>query len=139
MRPLNGQQFSRGIRGETRMVKELCGWRDLGMGDFCRPDFLWVPHPDAVMPPFLIEVKDQDAFEPPPFAGHGLKCRQFDVYMAAFEKNGLMTWLTVNDAGAGKTYGAYLHWLAAGESFVTNSPEPRIVFPLDSFKEKDLR
>lgn len=131
---------ARGRRGEQRHLKFLCDWRDTGAGLFCRPDFLWVPTRPVYWPPYVVEVKDQDAFEGPPFDGHGLTKTQFDVYIAAWRAINLGTLFVVYDDQAGLTYWDFLHDLAEGDTFVTAGPEPRIVFPLESFRfRRELR
>lgn len=130
-RPPNQRELLQGQQGERRHLEFLCRWRDVGAGDFCRPDFLWVPSHGWF--PYLIEVKTQHAFQPPPFAGHGLPVRQFNVLMAVWKAISLPTQLVVYDPGAQRRYSAFLNDLAQGPSFTTNGEKPRIVFPLESF------
>ncbi len=88
----------------------------------------------------MVEVKDQEPFEGPPFDGHGLTKTQFDVYLAAWRAIALGTLFVVYDDQAGLVYSDFIHNLAEGDTFVTGGHEPRIVFPLDSFSfRRELR
>lgn len=127
-----GYALPRGRRGDRHVLQTLCEWRDAGKGDLVRPDFLWLP---KLWAPFLIEAKDQDVFEPPPFFGHGLGKRQRDVYMDVWRRVRLATLLWVVDERAGVEHMGFLHLLERGPLYETTGPEPRIIYPLTSFME----
>lgn len=82
----------------------------------------------------VVEVKSQEAFEPPPFFGHGLPPYQVRARLAFYEATGIPTLLLVRDLGSGAAYWQWLDVLDAGPKYVTDSADPRVIYPLTAFE-----
>ncbi len=83
---------------------------------------------------YLIEVKKQEAFEPPPFKGHGLPAWQMEARLKFQEETGIRTMLFVIDKKTNVIYWQYMDILKAGKSTQTSGKYPRIIFPIDNYK-----
>lgn len=81
----------------------------------------------------FFEVKSQEAFEPPPFRGHGLPVWQVEKYLRMERDLGVIWHLVVLDIGDGVAYHQRLAVLDAGKSIETPR-NPRRIYPLSAFK-----
>ena len=82
----------------------------------------------------VIEVKHQEAFEPPPFKGHGLPKWQIDARLKFQEETGIDAILYVIDKQTNIIYYQYMDLLLKGKQFQTNGLKPRIIFTLENFE-----
>lgn len=87
----------------------------------------------------VMEVKNQEHFEAPPFDGHGLPRWQVDARIEFYKHTGVVPWLFVIEKGTTTLYYQSLPTLLDGESHQTNGNKPRIIFPLNSFKKRDIK
>lgn len=78
-----------------------------------------------------IEVKHKDAFEPPPFKGHGMEVWKVKRRLRFEEDFGIKAYLLVFDTD-GSIYGQYLFKLESGEHFDTRKGIR--IYIIDSFK-----
>lgn len=83
---------------------------------------------------FLVEVKAAEAYEPPPWRGHGLEARQADRYMEIYRLCAVRTRLVIYDP-EGYRYAGWIDDLERGESLDTAGTikRPRRIYPLSSF------
>lgn len=98
---------------------------------FCRPE--WIVY--ETEGPHFVEVKGQEAFEPPPFKGHGLPLRQVRTYEHLRVLTGWRTRLIVHDP-SGYRYSAWLDELETGPHFDTGVSMRRI-YPLELFEVEE--
>jgi len=82
----------------------------------------------------IIEVKHQEAFEPPPFEGHGLPKWQIEARLNFQNETGIRALLFINDKKTKIIYWQYMDKLIKGQQFQTKGMKPRLIFPLESFK-----
>lgn len=85
---------------------------------------------------FNVEVKVQEAFEPPPFFGHGLPPRQIASRLRFHRETGIRTLLLVREKASNST--AYWQWLDTldiGVSYDTHGSRPRRIYPLEAFNK----
>jgi len=82
----------------------------------------------------LIEVKRQEAFEPPPFYGHGLPKWQIDARLKFQEETGIYAILYIVDKNNNTIYYQYMDLLLKGKQFQTKGASPRIIFPIENFE-----
>lgn len=130
---ISPEKQDRGDGGEERMYRLLRQWRTQGLIEgFCRPDFLVVP--GGRRAPFLIEAKQQDHFEGPPFDGHGITEHQVRRYTEVVGLNGMRTRVVVFEGPA--RFSAWLDELRAGEEYVTAKAR-RHIWPLANFDVKE--
>jgi hypothetical protein len=122
---------ARGRRGAIRLERVLRALRDAGrIEDYLQPDAIVLVGGGA----FMVEAKDQDHFEAPPFDGHGLPVTQAGKYEGVRAAVGMRTWFVVYDNG--NVYAAWLDELEAVEHFDTAGivKTPRRIYPLSSFR-----
>jgi len=81
---------------------------------------------------FMVEVKYQEAFEPPPFAGHGLPPYQVKARLAFYQKTGIRCLFMVFDKNDKDIYYNWLDELNAGNQFLT-STKSRVIFDINEF------
>ena len=81
----------------------------------------------------VIEVKHQEAFEPPPFKGHGLPKWQIDARLNFQNETGIRALLFVRDKITKVIYWQYMDKLMEGIQYQTNGLKPRIIFPLTNY------
>ena len=127
----------RGRAGEERFRRVLKELQALGAVEFFnRPEWIvWPTHGE----PYLVEVKTQEQFSPPPFAGHGLPVYQAERYMRINTVLGLRTLLVVFDPSDENMYIAWLDVLERGSAFDTSGSRgrtPRRIYPLESFQRR---
>lgn len=94
-----------------------------------QPD--WIANKDGEY--YLIEVKHQDRFEPPPFAGHGLPPYQVSMRLAFQKQTGIRVMLLIIDKSTKEWFVQWLDTLNEGISFLTQGQSPRKVFPIENF------
>jgi hypothetical protein len=82
----------------------------------------------------LIEVKHQEAFDPPPFKGHGLPKWQIEARLKFQEETGIRAMLFIVDKGTNLIYWNYLDDLMKGQYHETNGRSPRVIFPITNYK-----
>jgi hypothetical protein len=83
----------------------------------------------------LVEVKNQECFEPPPFYGHGLPLWQVKARLRFQEETGIRAVLLVREKGTDAVHWQWLDVLERGEFFDTKGTNPRRVYPLTAFRE----
>ena len=81
---------------------------------------------------FVVEVKHQDKFVPPPFEGHGLPPYQVDARMAFHEATGIRCFFLVFDKDGEHIYGQWLDKLEDGEKAKTATGK-RTIYPIRRF------
>jgi len=86
----------------------------------------------------VMEVKNQEHFVKPPFDAHGLPKWQIDSRMDFYKNTGVVPWLFVLEKGTTILYYQSMPELLNGESYQTNGSKPRLIFPLESFKVRDI-
>jgi len=86
---------------------------------------------------FVVEVKYQAAFEPPPFRGHGLPSWQVKARLNFYRMTGIRCLFLVFDKNDRDVYFNWLDLLDAGEKFLTASSD-RVIYGLDAFKKMDI-
>lgn len=134
--PPTSEEHRRGRHIEERLLRILCDARTRRGLDFSQPDAL-VSLADGTV--FLVEVKAQDMFTPPPFYGHGLPVPQAERYMRIRELTGLRTLLMVWDEQPGRCQG-WLDELENGRYHDTNGARrasPRRIYDIESFRRVD--
>jgi len=82
---------------------------------------------------YIIEIKYQEAFEPPPFKGHGLPRWQINARLDFEEETGIMAMLFIVDKKTNIIYWQYMSELLKGDHFQTKGDKPRLIFPLKSY------
>lgn len=90
---------------------------------------------------FLVEVKHQEVFVPPPFFGHGLPPYQVEARLRFYRATGIPTLLLVRDAESGSAFWQWLDVLDSlpdDEKFYTNGAKPRVVYPLSAFEGGEI-
>ncbi len=92
----------------------------------------WIAE-DAKGQYFVVEVKHQEQFDPPPFPGHGLPPYQVKSRLAFQAKSGVVSLLLVLDKGTKQWYWQRMDILEQGEHFDTNGKQQRRIYKLDSF------
>lgn len=100
---------------------------------YLQPDALVLP---CLGRPFLCEAKSQEAFQSPPFDGHGLPVWQATRYEQVRLATRLRTLLVVYDDHV--RYSAWLDELEQGDHFDTAGTVkwPRRIYPLASFERR---
>jgi len=81
------------------------------------------------------EVKHQEMFEAPPFNGHGLPEWQLNARLEFQRETGIRAVLLVVDSVSNIVYWQYMDELAKSPRFQTKGKSPRIVFPLESYRQ----
>jgi hypothetical protein len=122
----------RGWRGEARLQRDLRRAQDANLiSAFLQPEAVVVP---VAGYPFMVEAKDQEHFEAPPFDGHGLPVWQAMRYEQVRLATRMRTVLTVYEGDV--RYKAWLDELEAGDHFDTAGTVkwPRRVYPLTGFR-----
>jgi hypothetical protein len=84
----------------------------------------------------LYEIKFQEPFEPPPFWGHGLPLWQVRARLEFQAATSVRACLLVFDKKTGATYSQFFDELEQGPHFDTKGNQPRRVYPLTSFIER---
>jgi len=128
----NEAGHERGRHIERRLFDSLAQAQHNGrITAFLQPDALVIPNAG---PPFLVEVKGQAAFEPPPFRGHGLPVSQAIRYEQVRLSTRLRTLLIVYDDDG--RHHAWLDTLEHGQHFDTRGTikTPRRIYPLTGFR-----
>lgn len=95
---------------------------------------------------YLVEVKHQEVFTPPPFYGHGLPKWQIKTRLQFYKDTGIRPILLVIEKPMKGVYYQYLDVLNQSNDYIdTKGRKPRRVFNLDLFvnatneaKEKGL-
>lgn len=87
---------------------------------------------------FVVEVKYQDIFEPPPFYGHGLPDYQVQARMEFYEKTKIPCLFLVFDKNDIDIYYNWLHVLNDGHKIYTLN-RGRVVFDIDNFKKVEAK
>lgn len=83
---------------------------------------------------YLVEVKHQEVFVPPPFYGHGLPRWQVNARLKFYEETGIRPILMVIEKPMKGVYFQYLDKLdESGDYFDTRGRHPRRVYNLDQF------
>lgn len=82
----------------------------------------------------LAEIKHQEMFEPPPFAGHGLPLWQIEDRLKFEQFTNIETWLFVIDKKTKIIYFQSLLKLSNGKHFDTKGEKPRRIFPIEEFR-----
>lgn len=87
---------------------------------------------------YLVEVKAAQAYEPPPWRGHGLDAAQADRYMEIYRLCAIRTRLVIYDP-EGYRYAAWIDDLERDESITTAGTikRPRRIYPLTSFDRRE--
>ena len=81
----------------------------------------------------IIEIKYQEAYEPPPFMGHGLPRWQIQARLDFQEENDIRAMLFIVDKKTNIIYWQYMDELLKGDHFQTKGKNPRLIFPLESY------
>lgn len=85
---------------------------------------------------YLAEIKYQEAFEPPPFRGHGLPRWQINARLQFYQKTGVEPYLFVVDKGErGLVYFRSLLALERGDHYDTRGKKPRRIYPIENYKK----
>lgn len=127
---------SKGRAAEKWMYEDLRSKRESGeIRGFISPDWLVFDKWGGV---YAIEVKGQDLFTPPPFAGHGLPVAQAEGYKMLREATGIETDLVVKDGNT--VFVGRLHLLEQGPVYDTPGTikYPRRIYGIDGFEAHDL-
>ena len=117
-----------GIDGEKWLMEEF---RKKGIKVF-QPDAISLEKGAYV----LNEVKHQEAYEPPPFRGHGLPIWQVQARLDFWRKTGVRARLIVKEKGTGDIYSQWLDVLESGARHDTHGKKPRRIYPLSSFRKR---
>lgn len=82
---------------------------------------------------YSFEIKHQDIFEPPPFAGHGLPPWQVKFRLRMYKDCGIIPLFYVVDKKTGVIYYNSLIELEKGKSFLTKTGK-RKIYHINNFK-----
>ena len=118
--------YVEGLKGEDRIRNILI---NLGI-HFFQADLLF-SYQDKW---YLGEIKHQEAFEPPPFRGHGLPNWQIDARLEFQKQFGIRAVLFIVEKKTDEIYYQFLDVLMAGEKYQTNGYSPRMIFPIKNYK-----
>lgn len=96
---------------------------------------------------YIVEVKHQEIYKPPPFYGHGLPKHQIEFRLKMYEKNGARPIFMViekdkSDYFKGNIYFQYLDVLNKTDYFDTRGASPRRIYNIIHFEKinvKDLK
>lgn len=85
---------------------------------------------------YLVEVKHQEIFTPPPFYGHGLPKWQIRSRLKFYQDTGIRPILIVIEKPMKEIYIQYLDKLNSNENnyFDTNGKKPRRIYNINKFK-----
>ncbi len=86
----------------------------------------------------LIEVKNQEKFEAPPYDGHGLPSWQVEARLEFYKATNIEPFLFVIEKNTNHLYWQSFIKLEEGEHFDTSGAKPRRVYPLTSFNQRDF-
>lgn len=85
---------------------------------------------------YLVEVKHQEIYIPPPFYGHGLPKWQIEARLKFYEKTGIRPILLVIEKPLKAVYAQYLDVLNESNNYLdTNGAKPRRVFNINEFED----
>lgn len=119
-----------GIEAEQWLLK-----RFVAKGTKCfQPDVISFENGEWV----VNEVKHQEAYEPPPFRGHGLPRWQIETRIGFWILTGIRIRLVIKEKGSNLVYWQWLDILEKGEFFDTFGKKPRRIYPLESFNTSEI-
>lgn len=84
---------------------------------------------------FLAEVKRQERYKPPPFEGHGLPLWQIKRRLEFQKQTGIRAVLFIVEKPNDVIFWNYLDILWMDKAHETSGKRPRVIFPLNHFKE----
>ena len=119
-----------GIAGEQKVRKYI---HDAGFNYF-QVDLI-IKHKGIYL---LAEIKHQEMFKAPPFDGHGLPKWQVLARIEFQKITNIRACLFIVDKETNVLYFQYLDELEKGKKHYTNGKSPRVVYPLESFKNKGI-
>jgi hypothetical protein len=115
-----------GIEGEQWLLNEF---RKKGIRVF-QPDAISFEDGAWIMN----EIKNQEAFEPPPFRGHGLPLWQVTARIGFWRLTGIRVRLIIKEKGTKIVYWQWLDILEERKHIDTRGEKPRRVYSIDSFE-----
>lgn len=116
-----------GRRGERRTRLFIKG---MGATDISQPDWIGKWNGEWC----VFESKEQDVFEAPPYAGHGLPPYQVAARLQLQAELGLRAVFVVHEKSLPVTWWQYLDVLEEGPHFDTPGPKVRRIYALSSFE-----
>ena len=126
---MNDEKYVEGLRGE-KIIREFLKKKKI---HFFQADVMakirdkWN----------IIEIKRQEAFEPPPFEGHGLPKWQIDARLEFQRELNIRAILFIVDKKTNIIYWQYMDELIKGKQYQTKGNNPRLIFPLTSYNILD--
>ena len=85
---------------------------------------------------YLVEVKHQEIFQPPPFYGHGLPKWQIKARLEFYKRTGIRPILLVIEKPKKAVYAQYLDVLNNSNNFIdTKGSSPRRVFNIEEYND----
>ncbi len=126
---MNSDNIKIGFAGEQKIREYLMSLRKDHSVEFGQIDI--VANIDNKW--YSIEVKKQEAFEPPPFKGHGLPPWQIKFRISLFKERNIIPLLFIVDKKTDIIYYNSIIELEKGDKFLTKTGK-RIIYPIDSFK-----
>ena len=134
------RQFEIGMEGENmahHVIKNIFGVKGENLTQLDKAFY----YNDKL---YIVEVKHQEVYIPPPFYGHGLPKHQIRFRMKMYEQNGARPIFLVieksnNPNFEGKIYYQYLDVLENTEHFDTRGANPRRIYNVEHFEQISVR